>query len=54
MRYLVEPLLHCPVASAGPIYNGAGGSASQIYRSDLLQDVADQGHHMLTNGADIP
>ena len=53
MRYHVVPLLHCPVASADPIHFGAGDSASQEYRFDLLQDVADQGHHMLTSGASM-
>ena len=27
---------------------------SQGYRFDLLQDVADQGYHMLTSGAHLP
>ena len=50
----VEPLLYCPLASAEPIYIGAGESASEGYRLDLLQDVPDQGHHMLTSGAHVP
>ena len=54
MRYHVVPLLYCPVASAEPIHIGAGDSASQGYRFDLLQDVADQGPHMLTRGAHVP
>ena len=48
---VVEPLLCCPVASAERIHVGAGDH--QGYRLDLLQDVADQDHHMLTNGAHI-
>ena len=48
------PLVYCPVASAAPIYIGAGDSASQGYRPDLLQDVPDQGHHVLTSGAHVP
>ena len=40
-------LLYCPVASTEPIFFVAGESASQGYRPDLLQDVPDQGHHML-------
>ena len=50
----VEPLLYCPLASAEPIYTGAGESASEGYRPDLLQDVPDQGHHMLTSRAHVP
>ena len=45
-------LLPCGVSGANLF--GAGDSASQGYRLDLLQDIADQGHHMLTNGAHIP
>ena len=41
------------MASAGLIYIGTGDSASQGYRVDLLQDVADKGYRMLTNGAHI-
>ena len=50
----VEPLLYCPLASAEPIYIGAGESASEGHRPDLLQDVPDQGHHMLTSRAHVP
>ena len=41
----VEPLLYCPLASAEPIYIGAGESVSEGYRPDLLQDVPDQPPH---------
>ena len=54
VRYHVVPLLYCPMASAGPIFIGAGDSASQGYRFDLLRDVADQDRHMLTSGAHVP
>ena len=30
------------------------GAANQRYRLDLLQDVTDQGHHMLTSGTHVP
>ena len=53
MRYHVVPLLYCPVASAEPIHIGAGDSASDGYQPDLIQDVPDQGHHMLTSGAHV-
>ena len=52
MRYHVVPLLYGPVASAEPIHTGAGDSASDGYQPDLLQDVPDQGHHMLTRWQD--
>ena len=42
------------VVSAEPTHSGAGDSASQGYRFDLLQDVADLGHHILTIGAHVP
>ena len=54
MRYHVVPLLYCPVALAEPIHIDAGDSASQGYPFYLLQDVADQGHHMLTSGTHVP
>ena len=54
MRHHAEPLLHCPLASAGPIYIGAGDSASQGYRPDLLQDVAEQVRYMLASGTHGP
>ena len=54
MRYHVVPLLHCSVASAGPIHSGAGDSASEGCQTDLLQGVPNQGHHMLTSGAHVP
>ena len=41
------------MASAEPIHIGAGDSASQGYRFDLLQDVADQIRHMRTSGAHV-
>ena len=53
MRYIVVLLLFCPMASEEPIYIGAGDSASQGYRFDLLQDVADQSHRMLPNTAHV-
>ena len=43
----------CPLASAEPISVGAGESASEGYRPDLLQDVLDQGHHVLISGAHV-
>ena len=45
------PLLYCPTTSAEPIHIGAGDSASQGNRFDLLQDVADQIRHRLTSEA---
>ena len=52
-RHLVVPSLHCHVASAKSIYIDAG-TANQRYRSDLLQDVADQVRYMLASGAHVP
>ena len=47
-------VIHCrasffsaPWLQRGPIRIGAGDSANEGYQSDLLQDVASQGHHML-------
>ena len=45
-----RPCDNLSLASAEPIYIGAGDSGSQGYRPDLLQNVTDQGHHMLTSG----
>ena len=49
----VVPILYCLVASAESIHIGARDSASEVYLSDLLQDVPNQGHHMLTGGAHV-
>ena len=50
-RYL---FLYCPMALAEPIHISAGHSASQGYRLDFLQDVADQSHQMLSSGRPCP
>ena len=41
------------MASAEPIRIGAVDSAYEGYQSDLLQDVSNQGHHMLTCRAHV-
>ena len=51
---VILPSLFCLVASVQPIHIGAGELASEGYRPDLLQDVPDQGHHMLTSGSHVP
>ena len=48
------PLLYCPVASAEPTHIGTRESPSERFRFDLLQDVPNQYHHMLTGGAHVP
>ena len=52
-RYPVTSFLYCPMASAEPIHIGARDAANQGCRFDLLHDVSEQSHHVLTSGAHV-
>ena len=51
---VVAHAIPCRASSLLPYgFSGANLAASQGHRLDLLQDIAEKGHFMLTNGAHI-
>ena len=53
-RRRASPLLPCGFSGAELYWCMRFSHAKDIYRLDLLQDVANEGHHILKSGAHIP